>query len=41
MKMENELTAAGDGQVEALHADVGSNVDKGALLVSVSALGEA
>ena len=40
MKMENELTAAGDGQVEALHADLGSNVEKGALLVSVNALGD-
>ena len=40
MKMENELTAAGDGQVEALHAELGSNVEKGALLVSVNALGD-
>ena len=41
MKMENELTATGDGQVEALHADLGSNVEKGALLVTVNALGDA
>jgi len=40
MKMENELAAAGDGQVEAFHAELGSNVEKGALLVSVTALGD-
>ena len=37
MKMENELAAAGDGKVESLHVEVGSNVDKGALLVTLQA----
>ncbi len=37
MKMENELTASGDGRISALCAEVGDNVEKGALLVSVEA----
>ncbi len=40
MKMENELAAAGDGWIESLHAEVGTNVDKGTLLVTVQAEGE-
>ena len=37
MKMENELTASGDGRISALCAEVGDNVEKGALLISVEA----
>ena len=40
MKMENELAAVGDGVVESIHADLGSNVEKGALLVTLQALEE-
>jgi hypothetical protein len=40
MKMENELVAAGEGWVESVHADLGSNVEKGALLVTLQALEE-
>jgi pyruvate carboxylase subunit B len=37
MKMENELRAAGDGKVKAVHAKAGEAVDKGALLVELEA----
>ncbi len=35
MKMENELRASGAGRVKAVHAEPGSAVEKGALLVEL------
>jgi acetyl/propionyl-CoA carboxylase alpha subunit len=36
MKMENELTAIGDGVVGAVAVEAGQSVEKGALLVAIS-----
>ena len=36
MKMENELTAVGDGVVGAVMVEAGQSVEKGALLVAIS-----
>ncbi len=36
MKMENEITAPGDGTVAAIHVNKGDAVDTGALLVSLN-----
>lgn len=36
MKMENEVEAAGDGVVSAIHVAAGDTVDSGAILVEVS-----
>jgi biotin carboxyl carrier protein len=36
MKMENELTALGDGVVEGIHVTADENVEKGCLLVTVT-----
>jgi biotin carboxyl carrier protein len=35
MKMENELRAARDGHVAAIHAQEGASVDAGALMVVI------